>query len=336
MPPDLIIVRASDVANILAGREAAVLDAVAHAYASHRAQRTSLPHSSFLTIAGTTGRERIIALPALIEDDHPIAGLKWIASFPGNVERGIPRASAVLIANSLETGRPRAILESALISSCRTAASAALAAKALHGGDEIRAGIVGCGVINLEIVRYLKVVMPGLRQLVLYDLHADRAEAFAGRVAQMLPGMECRIVASTQAVFDAASLVSFATVAVTPHVASCQGWSADTTVLHISLRDLSVACVQGSDHVVDDVDHVLRAGTSLHLAQQALGHHEFVRCTLADILAGAAPARTPDRPAVFSPFGLGILDLAVARLVLANGAAELGIQVHDFFMSEPS
>lgn len=333
---DLVVLRATDVAQILAGREEAVLDAVANAYASHRAGRTSLPHSSFLTIAGETGRERIIALPALIDDERPIAGLKWIASFPGNIERGLARASAVLIANCLETGRPRAILESSLISSNRTAASAALAARALHGVDETRAGIIGCGVINFEIVHYLKVVMPKLRHLVLYDLRAERAAAFAQRVARAMPGVECRVVPDLRAVFDAASLISFATVAATPHVQSCTNWSPDVTVLHVSLRDLSVECVCGVDNVVDDVDHVLRANTSLHLAQQALGHHQFIRCTLADILAGATPARTAGRAAVFSPFGLGILDLAVARLVLANGGTDLGIQVKDFFGEDPS
>lgn len=332
--PDLVVLRAADVAKILRGREEAILDAVANAYASHRKGRTSLPHSSFLTIAGETGRERIIALPALINDERPIAGLKWIASFPGNVERGLERASAVLIANSLETGRPRAILESSLISSSRTAASAALAARALHRVDETRAGIVGCGVINFEIVRYLKVVMPKLRHLVLCDLSAERAAAFAQRVARAMSGVECRVVPDTRAVFDAASLISFATVAATPHVESCASWSPDVTVLHVSLRDLSVDCVCGADNVVDDVDHVLRASTSLHLAQQKLGHHQFIRCTLADILAGAAPARVAGRAAVFSPFGLGILDLAVARLVLANGASELGIEVKDFFVED--
>ena len=50
-----------------------------------------------------------------------------------------------------------------------------------------------------------------------------------------------------------------------------------------------------------------------------MGNRDFVHASIGDILRGAAelPARD-GRPVVFSPFGLGVLDLAVAELVLAE------------------
>jgi ornithine cyclodeaminase len=332
-PRALLVLGAADVFAALDHREEEIIEAVAHAYLMHREGRTDLPHSSFLRF-GAGRPDRIIALPARIDDDEPVAGIKWIASFPGNLQRGMARASALLILNSTASGRPEAVVESSIISARRTAASAALAARELHAiGEERSLGLIGCGLINFEIARFVRSVAPGIETLVLHDLDPARARTFAARAQHELGSrspLSCHVVADTQAVFGASRLVSFATVASTPHVDDLP-WSPEHTVLHVSLRDLAPRLMLAADNVTDDTDHALRAGTSLHLTEQEAGHRAFVRCELADVLAGAAPARSGGRPLVFSPFGLGILDLAVARLVVAHARANgNGVIVRDF------
>ena len=61
----------------------------------------------------------------MLRGEPGVAGIKWIGSFPDNVARNVPRASAVLLLNDFETGYPFACLEAAQISAARTAASAA-------------------------------------------------------------------------------------------------------------------------------------------------------------------------------------------------------------------
>jgi ornithine cyclodeaminase len=67
-------------------------------------------------------------------------------------------------------------------------------------------------------------------------------------------------------------------------------------------------------NIVDDVEHCLKADTSPHLAEQLTGNRDFLDGTLDDVMSGRV-AVPPDRTVVFSPFGLGVLDLAVGKYV---------------------
>ncbi len=312
---DVLILRGSEVEDLLAGRESEIMDAVGRAYVAHRRGESNLPHSTFLRFPNDD-LNRIIALPAYLGDGFGVAGMKWIASFPGNVKKGFARASAVLILNSAETGLPEAILESSLISARRTAASAALAAQLLRKGkDTESAGLIGTGVINHETARFLSKAIPGLRRFALFDLDRERAESFAGRLREMLDGKTVDVVDDPRELYRTCPLVAFATTAVKPHVSDLADCLPGATILHTSLRDLTADVILAADNVVDDADHVSRASTSIHLAEQQTGNRDFIRCTIADLVTGEAPAKkSEDQISIVSPFGLGVLDLAVGQL----------------------
>lgn len=317
----ILIVGADDVGALLAGREQEVMDTVGRAYRAHGAGQSSLPHSTFLRFPDNENN-RIIALPAFLGDSFQVAGMKWIASFPGNLERGMARASAVMVLNSCETGHPEAILEGSLISAERTAASAALAARMfLDGRPPAAAGFIGTGLINRSIARFLAAALPGIGRFQVFDLDPERAARFARDLQEASADVE--VAPSLDAVLRSCPLVSFATTAIRPHVEDLSACPPGAVILHVSLRDLSPQAILGCDNVVDDVDHVARAQTSIHLAEQLSGSRDFIRCTLAEILEGTAPPRANGAAVtVFSPFGLGILDIAVGQYVLDRARRE--------------
>jgi N-[(2S)-2-amino-2-carboxyethyl]-L-glutamate dehydrogenase len=313
---EILVLRSGDISSLLTGKENELIETVRTAYVAHSASLSSLPHSVFLTFPNDT-RNRIIALPAYLGDGVNVAGLKWISSFPGNLSSGMDRASAVVILNSMETGRPDAILEGSIISAKRTAASAALAAKHLHDnsmGTEF--GIIGCGFINFEVLRFISAVFPGIEEIVVYDIDPMRANHFKRKCYETFNGLEVRTANVMEDVLQACSIVSFGTTVTIPYVGDISRCRSRATILHISLRDLSPGVILSCDNVVDDIDHVCRAQTSIHLAEQLVGNRDFINCTLGSVLSGIGERRREgDRVTVFSPFGLGVLDIAVANLV---------------------
>jgi ornithine cyclodeaminase len=313
---DLLILKWHEVAALLEGRELEIIDAVRAAYDIHAGGGSALPHSLFLRFPDNL-KNRIIALPAYLDHHGGIAGIKWVSSFPDNLSLGLDRASAVLVLNSTQTGRPEALIEASLISAKRTAASAALAAQYLHEGKPVNCvGIVGAGLINHEITRFLLAIFPGLKNLIIHDLDPARMRQFKLKCENVFDGVAVKMAPNLNTVLRDATLISFATTAGEPHLHDLSECAPGSTILHISLRDLSPEVILSCDNIVDDVDHVCRAQTSIHLAEQLVGHRDFVRCTLAEILRGDAPPRKDhDSIAVFSPFGLGILDIALGKLV---------------------
>ncbi len=308
---ELSIISGAMVRRILEGREDLVLEAVSDAYLAHGAEQAKTPRTQPLFTNGG----RFFAMPASLEDERPIVGVKWVASFVGNVSNGGERASALLIVNDARTGRPLAIVDGTLISAKRTAAGVAVALRHLVSRESTRTlALVGCGPIHFEVLRFIAHLFP-LRQVHLVDLDPARVDSFAGRVRAEFPSIE-PVVSTLDAVLREVDVVSIATNTSTPHIMSLP--ERPFVLLHISLRDLAPSVIAGVYNIVDDVEHVCSARTSVHLATEETGRRDFIRGTIPGLLSGAFHYERPSGPTVVSPFGLATLDLAVLRVILAH------------------
>lgn len=330
--PPFAVISGAQVQHALSGGEEHVVAVVQEAYRLHGAGLTVNPPSSFLRFHDRR-TARIIALPASIGGAEPVDGMKWISSFPENVASGIPRASAVLILNDPATGYPYACLESSIISASRTAASAVLAADRLSRGRARprRIGFLGTGLIARYVHTFLTRTGWSFDEVGVHDVSSGSAGGFRTYAEQSGAGGRITVHASPEDLVRAGDLLVIATVAGRPHLYEPSWFGHHPLVLHLSLRDLAPRVLLSCANIVDDIDHCLRADTSPHLTERLTGNRRFVDGTLDDVMAGRIPVPT-GRTTVFSPFGLGVLDLAVGKYVYDEvaRAGELRI-VDDFF-----
>ena len=298
--PQFDVLSGRHVRQILAADPTLALRSVARAYLDHHDGKTVNPHSQFLRFPDSE-LDRIISLPASLGAESGVAGIKWIASFPGNAAQGLARASAVLGAGWMSGQQRRA---------------ASL-------------GVVGAGLIARATLDAF--VADGWRfdETRVHDLSAGAAEEGARDAQRRWP--QGRAEATPLARALAADVVLFATTAGKPYVLPPASFAAGQIVLNLSLRDIAPALILDAENVFDDIDHCLRASTSPHLAEQLCGHRDFATGTLAQLMRGSI-ALDRSRPLIFSPFGMGILDLALGKEIYHLALEKkLTVQVPDFF-----
>lgn len=310
----MLLLTGDEIYSLLNGKENQVIETVKQAYQSHAKGETIMPPNAYLHFPNME-KERIIAKPAYLGQEFNTAGIKWIASFPSNSAMNLDRASATLILNSLETGHPTAIMEGSVISAKRTAASAALAAQYLCSEEITSVGIIGCGLINFEIVQYLQAIYSGIKTILIFDLNLEKAEQFKTKCLQLNSDLEIITKNDFFSVLNEVSVLSIATTAVEPHINSLNNHFKNTLILHISLRDFTPDVVLKANNVVDDIDQVCSNNTSLHLTEKKVNNREFISFTIGNLLNDTKQRYKLEKTlTIFTPFGLGILDMAVAKL----------------------
>src|SRR5213083_3715238 len=216
---ELSIINGRTVYDVVRAHRDECIEIVRRAYLAHAEGQSVNPDSYFLKFPDKPDC-RIIALPAYLGNNFGVAGLKWIASYPANTQRGFPRASAVLVLNNYETGYPFAILESSIISAARTAASAVLAACWLNGQSR-RAqslGIVGNGFIARYVYEFLVDTGWTIEEVRLHDRSPLESEKFRNTACRLEQHRTVTVVPDVAQLVRACDLILFTTVAPIPHI----------------------------------------------------------------------------------------------------------------------
>ncbi|MFJ3925335.1 ornithine cyclodeaminase family protein [Streptomyces sp. NPDC090022] len=321
-----------------------IVQAVADALLLHASGQSVLPEEAYLGWTTPEGDSaRLLAMPGALTPTgaRPVIGMKTINASLGNPDRGIPRSQGFTLLLDPETARPRALMEAAYISAMRTAAVSALAVRHLAVDAPGSLALIGCGPLARAHAQLLLRTVPTLRRITLYDLATDRAKDLAAHLAALPEGagVETRLAPGPrEAVADAELVIPVTTV--TQGYIEPDWLRPGALVCHVSLDDLTEAAVLAADTLVvddwslvrDDPRRLLgrmhRAGTLLgpdgtpREGVTARPDARAVDATLGDVIAGRHPGRRhPDEVVVSNPFGMSVLDVAVADRVHAHAEA---------------
>jgi 2,3-diaminopropionate biosynthesis protein SbnB len=305
----------------------ACYEAISEAYLLYDDGQAINPNSYFLRFPDKP-KMRIIALPAHLGGRFDSSGIKWIASNPDNIQQSLPRASAVLILNDYETGYPYACIEASLISAERTALSAVLAAEQLSGQSKKinKLGIIGCGILAKSVYNVFIKLGWKVGEVVLFDLDDVSMAKLSKSITQKVS-----FAKSSDDLVAQSDVIVLTTSALSPYINDVKLFSHAPIVLNISLRDLAPEILINANNYVDDVEHVLQANTSPHLTYQAYSHKDFINGTIADLINNKIEVDEL-KTRIFSPMGMGILDLALGKLVFEHAyTTNQAIIAHDFF-----
>ncbi len=237
------------------------------------------------------------------------AVLKWVTSFPGNPERGLPTVKAIVLVSDAETGMPLAVLEGSALTALRTGAAAVLAAETLARPDAETVAVIGAGVNGKATARAF--LARGRRPL-LWDVEPERARAAAEE-------LDTELAASAE---DALACDIVATVTPGRKVLYPEGSLRPGQHVSLMGADGPGKCEVAARELVrtrvfcDDWAQASHAGELQHAVRERLLERAQV-IQLGDVLAGLAPGRASDGEiTTFDSTGLAIQDLALALAVL--------------------
>jgi alanine dehydrogenase len=256
-------------------------------------------------VAAVTPGGLLGAMPGYVPSSGLVA--KLVSVFPGNRERGLPSHQGLIALFDDETGEPLAVMDALHITAVRTAATAALAARALARDDARILAILGAGAQGTSHLDAFSRAFD-LEEIRVSSTNARHARAVAERSAV------ARAVESFEEATAGADIVCCCTAAPEPVIRV--DWLEPGT--HVSSvgtgKEIDASTISSASVFVEwrgAVDNPPPAGAE---ELQSLDRTDVVE--IGEVLAGTHPGRSSNAEiTVYKSTGHAVEDAAAARLV---------------------
>lgn len=247
-------------------------------------------------------------------------GLKTVGIFPNNNQQGLAGLHSVYILYDASTGVPIATLDGNVITSRRTAAASALAAKYLSRADSSHLLVVGAGQVGSIVPEMYKAVRP-ITKVSIYNPTLANAQKLAEKLTQ--ENFTVEIVTDLQNAVKKADIISCATLSTKPLV--FKEWLQPGQHLDLigsftpQMRESDGQCFKDTSVFVDTDEALIKAGDVLSAIEEGYFHQDKVLATLYELCQGKHQGRISDSEiTVFKSVGTGLEDLAAATLAYAK------------------
>ena len=251
---------------------------------------------------------------------------KTNANFPGNpAQRGMPTIQGVISLHDGRDGSLLALLDSMQITTLRTAAATAVAARHLARTDARVVTVIGCGVQGRSQLHALTRVRD-VERVFAWDVEREAAERYAREMSDALAldvvavsDYRGAVAGSDVVVTCTPSRVPLLSAADVPAGCFVAGVGADSDDKHelapdLLARSLVVADVLEQCERIGDLHHALAAGVM---------RRDQVHAELADVVSGRRPGRrSSDEVTLFDSTGTALEDVAAAVVVYERAVAD--------------
>lgn len=268
-----------------------------------------------------------------------VHGLKMLNNFPGNVQRGLPAFTGMMMVFDSDTGLPLGVLEASYITCMRTGAAGAVGARTLARAGSRRLMVLGAGKQAPFQIAASLILLPQLERVVVVDpLDPANARALADALPARLRdqfGIEDADDVRFEATEDLPSAVASSDVIITvtrarEPVIRAEWVAAGTHLSCIGAdaegkQEIDPAIFRGARIFADDKPQCMRVGEMRTALERGVIGEADVAGELGQVLTGEISGRTSDaQVTIFDATGLAPLDLVTARIAIEL-AQEKGI-----------
>ncbi|MER9174397.1 ornithine cyclodeaminase family protein [Mesorhizobium sp. M0955] len=273
----------------------------------HHLEKTSEPAATLLLMPAW----------AKPDDRDQFLGVKLVTVVPGNAARNLPGLTSTYILYDAVTGQQLCLMDGNVITSRRTAATAALGARFLAREDARSLLVIGAGRVGSLIPDAYRAVRP-IEKVAVWDIQLESADKLARSLNER--GIAADVVTDLEQAIGTADIITAATLATEPIIKG--QWIRKGTHIDLigaftpGMREADDTALTMARVFVDTQEALHEAGDLVQPIENGVISKEHVLGTLADLALGELKGRTAaDEITYFKAVGSGLADLVAARMV---------------------